>query len=313
MTEFTHTPVLLQEAVAALNVQEEGVYVDGTFGRGGHSRAILEALGEKGHLLVIDKDPEAIRIARDTLPFRGDHRVSVFHGSFTQIPSAIVAANIAAPVRGILLDLGVSSPQLEDASRGFSFRAAGPLDMRMDITRGQTAAMWINAAAEADIADVLWTYGEERFARRIARAIVGARAEMPFETTTQLAEVISKAHPQWPKGIHPATQSFQAIRLWVNQELEDLIDGLYAAESVLAPGGRLAIISFHSLEDRLVKRFFRGDALHPVQHGGETERHTTLKGLKGAAGVVVPSEEEIRKNPRARSARLRIAENRLQH
>ena len=249
-----HQTVLLREAVDALVMSPSGFYVDGTFGRGGHSRYLLERLNDEGRLLAVDKDPAACEAAAELAV--GEPRFEFYHGSFAQLPHQLRRMGIDV-VDGILLDLGVSSPQLDDGDRGFSFLHDGPLDMRMDTSRGETAAQWLSRAVESDIAAVLKDYGEERFARRIAAAIVAAREDSPLTSTAQLARVVSEANPKWERHKHPATRSFQAIRIKVNRELEDLQDLLSGALDMLRIGGRLVVISFHSLEDRLVKRYMR--------------------------------------------------------
>lgn len=301
-----HQTVLLQEAVEALVTTPGGFYVDGTFGRGGHSRAVLSCLGQEGRLLAVDKDPAAARVAEDLAA--GDGRFQFLHGSFAELPAALAARGVDS-VNGILLDLGVSSPQLDEAERGFSFQHDGPLDMRMDTSRGATAAEWLASAAEAEIARVLKEYGEERFARRIAGAIVRARAEAPIERTSQLSRIVSEANPRWEKHKHPATRAFQAIRIQVNGELTDLSALLAGALDLLCVGGRLVVISFHSLEDRLVKRYMRdlarGDALPP----GVPVRDAALnRRLRLIGKAVRAGESEVAANPRARSAIMRVAE-----
>lgn len=305
--EAAHIPVLLDEAVEALNVRPGGVYVDGTFGRGGHSERILARLGDGGRLIAFDKDAEAVEVARER--FGDDGRFRIVHGSFAEMTDVLAEAGLLGRVDGLLLDLGVSSPQLDDASRGFSFLNDGPLDMRMDQTRGQSAAQWLAVADEADIATVLHEYGEERFARRIARAIVARRSETPITGTRDLADLVAQTCPIKEKRKHPATRTFQAIRIYVNRELDDLQLGLGDALDVLAPGGRLVIISFHSLEDRIVKRFMRDASKGPRLPKGlpvvysETRGRLSLVGKSRRA-----SDAELKQNPRARSAVLRIAE-----
>lgn len=305
---FKHTTVLLDEAVNGLNIREDGIYIDGTFGRGGHSRLILSQLGEKGQLLAIDRDPQAIAAAAEI----NDPRFSIVHGPFSALADYVDARGLTGKISGVLLDLGVSSPQLDDAERGFSFMRDGPLDMRMDPTRGHSAAEWLLQAEEADIAFVLKTYGEERFAKRIARAITERNREQPMTRTKELAEVIAAATPVKDKFKHPATRSFQAIRIWINSELEEIDTALKGALSVLAPGGRLSIISFHSLEDRLVKRFMRDQSRGPQVPAGIPMTESQLKALGGrelkTLGKLIPGEAEVRENPRARSSVLRIAE-----
>jgi len=298
-----HRPVLLEEAIAALMVSVDGTYVDGTFGRGGHATRILESLSPRGSLLALDQDPEAAAVAE--LICANDSRMRFRSTNFRAL------ADCAAPgsVQGVLLDLGVSSPQLDNPARGFSFSHDGPLDMRMDPEGGQSAADWLANVKEAELARVLKELGEERFARRIARAIVNARRDGPIQRTAHLAEIISAANPKWEPNKHPATRSFQAIRLHINSELESLQDALSAALSVLAKGGRLVVISFHSLEDRIVKRFIRnasrGRQLPPGVPISFEEQQVSLKPIGKA---VMPSPTEVAANPRARSAVMRIAE-----
>ncbi len=303
---FSHDTVLLHETVAALQVAD-GVYVDGTFGRGGHSRLLLEQLAPAGQLIVVDKDPQAIAAAHELA--EQDARVSVCHASFADLKAQLQQRDLAGRVNGILLDLGVSSPQLDDASRGFSFRADGPLDMRMDPTSGVSAAQWLAHVGETDLANVLFRYGDERYSRRIARAIVRARGEAPITTTLQLADIVSKAHPAWERHKHPATRSFQAIRIHINAELADLEALLADCVEVLAPGGRLAVITFHSLEDRLVKQFIREQEQGPELPPGlpilEAEIPRTMKKV---GKPIKASPAEVQGNIRSRSATLRVAE-----
>ena len=302
-----HDSVLLNEAVDALVVDPDGYYVDGTFGRGGHSRAILDRLSATGRLLVIDKDPQAIAYAEEH--FAHDERVIIGHASFADMQSLVEQHNLAGQVTGVLLDLGVSSPQLDDPQRGFSFTHDGPLDMRMDTSRGQSAAEWIAEAGEQDIATVLKEYGEERFAKRMAKAIVAERARKPIVTTSHLAEVVKQANPSWEKGKHPATRAFQGIRIYINRELDDLVSVLDQAVDLLAVEGRLVVISFHSLEDRIVKQFIRKQ-----EKGEELPRHLPVMAhqlnqrLKRVGKAVKASDEELASNVRARSAVMRIAE-----
>lgn len=307
MNKDAHRPVLLEEAVAALAIRPEGRYVDGTFGRGGHSRAILERLGPTGRLLVMDKDPEAIRAAEQV--FANEQRVIIRRGSFAMLDEQVKQLTWAGQVDGILLDLGLSSPQLDEPARGFSFRAEGPLDMRMDPEQGESAAEWLARAGEREIATVLKEYGEERYARRIARALVAARAKAPVQTTRRLAEIVAAASPSREPGKDPATRSFQAIRIHINRELDDLRQCLASVPDALAPGGRLAVISFHSLEDRIVKRFIRdqarGRAYPPDLPVRDEELGATLR---SGGKPQRPSTQETRDNPRARSATLRVAE-----
>lgn len=304
MSAGEHVPVMLAEVIAGLGVRAEGTYLDGTYGRGGHAAAILQLLGPQGSLLLLDRDPEAIAAARAR--FANDARVRIRHGSF-----AALAEWDAAQVGldGMLLDLGVSSPQLDQAARGFSFMADGPLDMRMDPTQGQSAAEFLAQADAEDIAAVLWRYGEERMSRRIAQTIVQARVEQPLTRTLELAQLVQRAIGRREPGKHPATRTFQALRLHVNGELDALQQGLAAASACLKPGGRLAVISFHSLEDRLVKQFIRGPELPRVGRG--LPAPTAMPGALRAVGRKhFASAEEVARNPRARSAVLRIAEKR---
>ncbi|MDY0995991.1 16S rRNA (cytosine(1402)-N(4))-methyltransferase RsmH [Pantoea agglomerans] len=305
---FKHTTVLLDEAVNGLNIREDGIYIDGTFGRGGHSRLILSQLGEKGKLIAIDRDPQAIAAAAEIT----DPRFSIIHGPFSALAEYVSERDLVGKIDGILLDLGVSSPQLDDAERGFSFMRDGPLDMRMDPSRGHSAAEWLLHAEGADIAFVLKTYGEERFAKRIARAIVERNREQPMTRTRELAEVISIAMPVKDKFKHPATRSFQAIRIWINSELEEIDIALKGAVEVLAPQGRLSVISFHSLEDRLVKRFMRDQSRGPQVPPGIPMTEHQLRALGGRElkllGKMSPGDAEVSENPRARSSVLRIAE-----
>lgn len=307
MTSFQHLTVLLEETVAAVMVDPQGCYVDATFGRGGHSRHLLAQLGEQGRLIAFDKDPLAI--AEGEALAQRDARFEIVHESFATLRQQLEQRGLLGRVTGILADLGVSSPQLDDASRGFSFMNDGPLDMRMDTTRGRSAAEWLAEVGESELADVFFTYGEERHSRRIARAVVAARAKAPITGTRQLAELIAAAHPSWERHKHPATRCFQAIRIVINRELGDLEDLMAQALFALAPGGRLAVISFHSLEDRLVKQFIqreeRGDdfpAGLPVTQAQMNPR------LRRVGKAVEPSADEVAANPRARSARLRVAE-----
>lgn len=303
-----HRPVLLTEVIDGLAIKPDGIYIDGTFGRGGHSRAILERLGTEGRLLGIDKDPAAIAAAHQQ--FGNDPRFSIERGSFADMASFVAQRGWEGKVAGILLDLGVSSPQLDDAQRGFSFLRDGPLDMRMDPEQGISAAEWINTAREADIARVLFEYGEERFSRRIAKAIVRERTTTPFTTTGRLAAVIAEANPAWEREKHPATRSFQAIRIFINNELTDLQVCLEQTLDMLAVGGRLLVISFHSLEDRIVKRFMRNQAKGEELPKWAAVRPDQLKPprLRLITKAIKPTEEESLENPRARSAVLRVGE-----
>jgi len=307
MADDAHQPVLLNEAVAGLNIKKEGIYIDGTFGRGGHASAVLAQLGPKGRLLAMDKDPEAVSVAHQK--FADDDRFAIEQGSFALLDRIVAQRGWLGRVDGVLLDLGVSSPQLDSAQRGFSFLKDGPLDMRMDNSSGQSAAQWLARAGAGEIATVLKTYGEERFAKRIARAICDARSSTPITTTSALAKIISDANPSWEQGKHPATRSFQAIRIFINRELDDLrvcLDTLY---KILAPGGRLAVISFHSLEDRMIKRFIRSQEQRDDIPAGLPVTHDQMPPRMRAVGKAVhAAQEEVAENPRARSAVLRIAE-----
>jgi 16S rRNA (cytosine1402-N4)-methyltransferase len=302
--EAVHVPVLLEESVAALRIREDGIYVDGTFGRGGHSAAILARLGLRGRLLAFDQDPEAI--AHRALE---DPRLELIHGRFSTMRAALAERGIRH-VAGVLLDLGVSSPQLDEPGRGFSFAREGPLDMRMDPTRGESAAAWLARAAENEIREVVQRHGEERFAKGVARAIVAARARAPIRTTQQLAEIVGRAVRTREPGQHPATRTFQALRIHVNQELEELALTLPLAAQLLEPGGRLAVISFHSLEDRIVKEFIREQSTADRLPKGVPVRAADLPqpALRTVGRAIRAAEEETKRNPRARSATLRIAE-----
>ncbi len=301
-----HSAVLLSEAVESLVVDPDGYYIDGTYGRGGHSTAILEKLSARGKLLAIDKDPEAIEDGRSR--FDGELRVAFRHASFAAIKEAAAAFGDVGAA-GILLDLGVSSPQLDRAERGFSFLRDGPLDMRMDSSCGVSAAEWLNMAAEADIAAVLKNYGDERYARRIAAAIVRERSIASIESTGRLAKIVATAHPSWERGRHPATKSFQAIRIHINNEMQDLDRFLSEVIDALEIGGRLVVISFHSLEDRRVKRFIRDE-----QRGLVLPKNIPLmevdRGVRliKVGRAIKPSDGEIDRNARARSAVMRVAE-----
>ena len=300
-----HVPVLLVEAVDALNVKSDGVYVDATFGRGGHAQVILARLGKQGRLIVFDKDPLAIATARAI----SDTRLTVIHAGFAQLEAALREIGVVK-VDGVLLDLGVSSPQLNEASRGFSFRMSGPLDMRMDTTRGRTAAAWLSTVEERELAEVIANYGEERFAKQIARAIVAARAGGPIDNTRLLSKIVAEVIPTYEPGQNPATRTFQAIRIFINQELEELSLVLPQCVKLLTPAGRMAVISFHSLEDRIVKRFMKSEAQpdklpskFPIKAADLPQPRMHLIGK-----AIRPSAAECSANPRARSAVLRIAE-----
>ena len=302
-----HKPVMVAEVIDGLAIKPDGIYVDGTFGRGGHSKAILERLSARGRLYAVDKDPEAIEVAKKN--FADDARFHFNHTSFVDLVRWLNEEGVLGRVNGLLLDLGVSSPQLENSSRGFSFLRDGPLDMRMNPEEGLSAKDWINEVKLAELISVLRNYGEERYAKRIANAIIKERVNGLITTTRQLAEIISKASLSKEKSKHPATRSFQAIRIYVNRELEELRAFLLRCLSILAANGRLVIISFHSLEDRIVKRFMkneeRGDDFPkdlPVQESELCPR------LKRIGRAIRPTEEEVKTNSRARSAILRIAE-----
>ncbi|WP_417614347.1 16S rRNA (cytosine(1402)-N(4))-methyltransferase RsmH [Oceanisphaera sp.] len=303
----THITVLLDEAVNGLNIRPDGIYVDGTFGRGGHSRHILSQLGPNGRLLAIDRDPQAIAEAANI----DDPRFQILHGPFSRLAEMMEEQGLTGKVDGVLLDLGVSSPQLDEAERGFSFQKDGPLDMRMDTTSGQSAADWLAEADEAEIAWVLKNYGEEKFARKIARAIVFDRATEPYTRTRALAQMIARVSPSKDKHKHAATRSFQAIRIHVNGELDEIEQALNGSLDVLAPGGRLSVISFHSLEDRIVKRFIRKQEKGPEVPPGLPLTEAQLSGgrlLKSIGKAQKPSPGEVEANPRARSSVLRVAE-----
>ncbi|MCM2971031.1 16S rRNA (cytosine(1402)-N(4))-methyltransferase RsmH [Larsenimonas suaedae] len=304
--DFLHKSVLLDGAVEQLVTEPGGCYLDGTFGRGGHSRAILERLSPSGQLLAIDRDPQAI----DTALAIDDPRFQIARAPFSQLGDVASRHDVFGRVDGILLDIGVSSPQLDDGSRGFSFLRDGPLDMRMDPDHGQSVAEWLEHVSERELASVMKTYGEERFAKRLARAIVTERKQTPITGTHQLAELIKEAHPAWEKHKHPATRAFQAFRIHINDELGELERALDAALETLAVGGRLVVISFHSLEDRIVKRFMREKARGDVDvpKGLPLREDQLNRRLKLVGKALKPTEDEISLNPRARSAVMRIAE-----
>ncbi|WP_086930970.1 16S rRNA (cytosine(1402)-N(4))-methyltransferase RsmH [Agarilytica rhodophyticola] len=307
MTNGTHYSVLLKESVDALVKNKDGAYIDGTFGRGGHSRAILASLGSQGRLIGFDKDPEAVAVGHELA--KNDQRFSIVHSSFTQLKEALSKCHVSQPLDGIVLDLGVSSPQLDNPERGFSFLNDGPLDMRMDNTKGQTAAQWLAVAEEKDIAFVLKEYGEERFGKRMARAIVEMRQQTEINSTLQLAKIIADANPKWEKGKNPATRAFQAIRIFINRELEDLENTLSDALDVLASGGRLVVISFHSLEDRMVKRFFKEKSRgKEVPISVPITDNMLNKELKIIQKPLKAGDEELQENIRSRSAIMRVAE-----
>ncbi|MDO4696402.1 MAG: 16S rRNA (cytosine(1402)-N(4))-methyltransferase RsmH [Neisseria sp.] len=305
--EFTHITVMLNEAVDALNVRADGIYVDGTFGRGGHSRLILSKLSGQGRLVVFDKDPEAVAVAQELA--MQDPRVSVVHDGFASFQAALDGLGVGK-IDGALFDLGISSPQIDDASRGFSFRFDAPLDMRMDTTRGQSAAEWLAGASENDIHEVIKNYGEERFSRQIARAIVAQRAESPIDTTVKLARLVAQNVRTRERGQDPATRTFQAIRIFINRELDEVAAVLPQVASRLQQGGRLAVIAFHSLEDRIVKQFVKQHSTHAPLPKWAAVREADLPQppLKAVGKAQKASAEEVAANPRSRSAVLRVAE-----
>ena len=307
MNKKEHVPVLLDPVLEGLNIRSNGWYVDGTFGRGGHSSAILKLLDTEGRLLAIDRDPQAIAQLDETL--LNDPRFELIHGEFAELKNYAIERKLLGKVAGLLLDLGVSSPQLDEAARGFSFQSDGPLDMRMDPTSGSSAAEWLEQVDEKDLKKVLVQLGEERFAGRIASAIVAARAVNPIRTTLALADIVKAVVPSRGQRKNPATKTFQAIRIFVNKELEQLEQALQASLDLLRPGGRLCVISFHSLEDRRVKRFMRDASQEPVQFRGLPDIPEEFRPrLRLIGKAVKASEEEIAANVRARSARLRVAE-----
>lgn len=302
-----HQPVMSTEVLSGLAIVADGYYIDCTFGRGGHSAQILQKLGPKGRLMAIDQDPSAIRVAQSA-PFINEPRFIIKFASFKNLLNLVKEQGWIGQVNGVLMDLGVSSPQLDNPTRGFSFRLEGPLDMRMNPQVGESAATWLNQADADEIAQVLREYGEERFSRRIAHAIVNARQEKPLTTTVQLAEIITKAVPFREPNKHPATRSFQAIRIFINQELEVLSEALNQSLELLKVGGRLVVISFHSLEDRIVKHFMQQHAQGDVPIKIPLRDHQIIRRLRIVSRLIRPSLTEIHINPRARSARLRIAE-----
>lgn len=302
-----HVPVLLEEAIEGLAIRADGRYLDATFGRGGHSRAILGRLGPAGRLVALDRDPEAVREGR--LLAGQDARFAMEQRPFGQLQEFLTEQGLLGRIDGLLLDLGVSSPQLEDAARGFGFRVDGPLDMRMDPGSGRPAADWLNSADESEIARVLWRYGEERGARRIARAICERRSTQPFTGTRELADLVAAITPRRQPGRHPATLVFQAIRIFINGELEQLEAVLASVRAALAPGARLCVISFHSLEDRIVKRFMRDAArVDPALAGLPVVPPQAQPWLRLVGRAIRPGSAELLANPRARSAVLRIGE-----
>lgn len=307
MTDAPHTPVLLEESLEALAINPDGIYLDGTFGRGGHARALLDRLGPTGRLLALDRDPSAVAVGE--VLTRQDPRFAIEHSAFSRVQEVAQRRGLFGRVSGLLLDLGVSSPQLDEPVRGFSFTADGPLDMRMDTGSGQSAAQWLSQAEEGEIAQVLRECGEERYAVRIARAIVRARSEGPVAATRALADIVAAASPTREPGKHPATRTFQAIRIHVNRELDELRACLASVCGLLAAGGRLVVISFHSLEDRIVKRFIRDEARGERFPPGVPVTVGELKPRLRVIGKPVrPASAEVEANPRARSAVLRVAE-----
>lgn len=307
LDEQEHKPVLLNEVLKGLKLRPDGIYVDCTFGRGGHSRAILRNLNDQGRLFVFDKDPRAIQHAKRM--FAGDSRIVCVHASFTRMPAELERYDLMGAIDGLLFDLGVSSPQLDDPAYGFSFLRDGKLDMRMDPTTGTSAAAWLSRAGRDEIVQVLRQYGEERFAGRIATAIIRAREAAPITTTKQLADIISAAVPIRERDKHPATRSFQAIRIYINRELDELETVLRQVGEVLKPGGRLVVISFHSLEDRIVKRFLRQAARGDIYPPEIPVKAEALRpDFKVIGKPQKPSTEEVEQNPRARSAVLRVGE-----
>lgn len=303
-----HIPVLLAESIQGLAIQPDQLYIDATFGRGGHSRAILEQLGANGRLIALDRDPTAAQAAEQ---LADDPRFEFIHTPFSALPHIIAERNLTGKVAGILFDLGVSSPQLDDAERGFSFMNDGPLDMRMNPEQDESAADWLAHASQDEMADVFRQYGEERYAGRIARVIVERRSEQPLTRTSQLAKLIQEVSPAREKNKHPATRVFQAVRIHVNRELEEATNALEAAVGALKPAGRLAVISFHSLEDRLTKHFMRKCSQREQLPPGLPLREDQIadnRTLKTLGKAIKPSAEEIKQNPRCRSSVLRVAE-----
>ncbi|MEO2280202.1 16S rRNA (cytosine(1402)-N(4))-methyltransferase RsmH [Pseudoalteromonas pernae] len=306
--EFQHISVLMTETIDALAIKPDGIYIDGTFGRGGHSAEILARLGDNGRLQAIDQDPTAIKAAER---FAGDARFSIAHSRFSRLDEVAREQGLTGKVDGILLDIGVSSPQLDDAGRGFSFMKDGPLDMRMNPEQGRSAAQWLEEAELEDMVFVFKKYGEEKFARRIATKIIETREHTAITSTAQLAQLIDEAVPVKDKHKHPATRTFQAIRIYINSELEEIQTALQASLEVLKPGGRLVVISFHSLEDRIVKQFIKKQSKGEAVPRGLPLTDAQLKQqltLKAVGKAIKPSDEEIARNSRARSSVLRVAE-----
>lgn len=307
MNEHSHTPVLLEEAIDGLGIKEDGFYVDGTFGRGSHTKAILQRLGKDGSLLVMDRDPAATEYARKH--FGNEPRMEIVEAPFSQLQSVLEQRGLMQAVDGILFDMGVSSPQIDNPERGFSFQSDGPLDMRMDTRTGVTAADWLATVDEKELAHIIKKYGEEKFSKRIAGAIVREREENKIDTTEKLSKIIKQAVPTRERKKDPATRTFQAIRIFINQELSEIEEVLPQAVSALKPGGRLVVISFHSLEDRIVKHFFRDTAQGPVLPPDLPIRASEFESPIELVGKPVKaSEKEISENPRSRSAILRIVE-----
>lgn len=304
-----HQPVLIEETMTALAIEPTGIYIDATFGRGGHARALLERLGPHGRLLAFDRDPDAVQAGEHLA--RLDRRLQISHARMSDIQTTVQAQALNGHIQGVLLDLGVSSPQLDTPERGFSFTHDGPLDMRMDPTQGEPVSAWLARVSVSDLAELLRQEGEERFAMRIARAVVRERDQRPLLTTQALARLIERVVPTREPGKHPATRSFQALRMRINQELDELQAGLAGIVDVLAANGRLVVISFHSLEDRIVKRFMRAQASGPrVPKSVPLQGMATLGRLRVLGSPVRPTAAEVRRNPRARSAILRVAERR---
>jgi 16S rRNA (cytosine1402-N4)-methyltransferase len=308
VSENSHLPVLLEEVIEQLAINPEGIYLDGTFGRGGHSRAILSKLNAKGRLIVIDQDPEAIAVAKQQ--FGDDKRVTIVADTFANLGNIVQELNLTGQINGLLLDFGVSSPQLDTPERGFSFMHDGPLDMRMNPQQGISVAEWLNhEASQEELTTLLFRYGEEKFSRKIAKRILDYCAETPISRTSELAEIVSKAIPKREKGKHPATRTFQALRIFINNELGAIEEVLNNIPPVLAPGGRVAIISFHSLEDRLVKNYFRDlerGPILPKEIPIMVNEYVPV--LKRVGKAIRPTEQECARNPRARSAVLRVAQ-----
>jgi 16S rRNA (cytosine1402-N4)-methyltransferase len=307
MTDALHTPDLLEESLEALAIKPDGIYLDGTFGRGGHARALLSRLGRDGRLLALDRDPAAVVVG--TTLAQGEPRLTMEYAPLSKMEEVARRCGVFGRVSGLLLDLGVSSPQLDEPGRGFSFSSDGPLDMRMDTRDGQTAAQWLARAKEAEIASVLREYGEERFAGRIARAIACARHQTPVVTTRGLAQIVAGACPTREPGKHPATRTFQAIRIHINRELDELRACLASVCDLLAAGGRFVAISFHSLEDRILKRFIRDEARgERFPRGVPVTVQQIHARLRPIGKPVRPASAEVERNPRARSALMRVAE-----